>query len=117
MPFDKDGTLYLDGDENADWIKRVNNGASQREELEAHRELTLMYAQRKIDAGIARESNCGIRHCKHYTGLDRPTGKESTEVHICTAFPTGIPDDIAYGSNLHILPVPNDRGIQYESEI
>ena len=52
MPFDKDGTLYLDGDENADWIKRVNNGASKREELEAHRELALMYAQREKDAAI-----------------------------------------------------------------
>jgi hypothetical protein len=35
---------------------------------------------------------------------------------ICAAFPNGIPEEIAYGPNLHIAPYPGDNGIQYEPE-
>ena len=63
------------------------------------------------------EPKCYTRGCKHFIGVDQPDGTELTEVNVCTAFPNGISDDIAYGDNLHILPAPGDHGIQFESEI
>ena len=58
---------------------------------------------------------CWERGCKHYIGIkqDAP-GDEKSERNVCTAFPAKIPDDIAYGSNLHLAPVPGDHGIQFE---
>ncbi len=60
------------------------------------------------------ESNCWKRNCKHYLGILQPDGTEMTEVQYCTAFPKGIPDDIAYGKNQHLKPVKGDNGIQFE---
>ena len=40
---------------------------------------------------------------------------ESTEMPVCAAFPDGIPFEISYGDNDHLMPVEGDHGIQYES--
>lgn len=47
------------------------------------------------------ECNCCKRQCKWYVGIIQPDGTELTEANMCGAFPNGIPDDIAYGDNLH----------------
>lgn len=59
---------------------------------------------------------CFTRHCIHFQGVRQPDGTESSERPVCAAFPNGIPDEIAYGSNLHKTPVPGDRGIRYERD-
>ncbi len=63
------------------------------------------------------EPNCNKRGCKHFLGHDTfqlepgeslgvsVEGDEpDTEIlrNICTAFPDGIPDEIAYGEDLHL---------------
>ena len=62
------------------------------------------------------EPNCNKRHCKHFIGADQPNGTEASERVVCKAFPRGIPDNIAYGENLHLEPVEGDNGIQFEVE-
>jgi hypothetical protein len=47
------------------------------------------------------EPHCSIRRCRHFTGVSQPDGTEMTERVVCSAFPKGIPDDIAYGANKH----------------
>ena len=48
------------------------------------------------------EVNCLNRRCKHFLGAIQPDGTELTEVWNCEAFPEGIPNEIAYGDNLHL---------------
>lgn len=60
------------------------------------------------------EPQCSIRNCRHFKGVRQPDGTEATERVYCSAFPDRIPDDIAYGDNLHLKPYPGDHGIQYE---
>ena len=60
------------------------------------------------------ESQCRQRKCKHYRGVVQPDGTEMSERVVCAAFPTGIPDEIAYGGNPHQTPFEGDQGIQYE---
>lgn len=45
---------------------------------------------------------CYQRKCIHYLGVSQPDGTELTERVICNAFPDGIPDSIAYGSDQHL---------------
>ena len=61
------------------------------------------------------EPRCRVRNCKHFLGTEND-GDETTERVVCSAFPSGIPNKIAYGKNLHLKPVENDQGIQYEKE-
>lgn len=65
---------------------------------------------------MLEEPRCSIRKCKHYGGILQPDGTETSERNVCAAFPVKIPDEIAYGSRLHLKPFPGDRGIQYEKE-
>jgi len=60
------------------------------------------------------EPNCSKRNCVHFQGGAQPDGTEIMERVVCSAFPNGIPDEIAYGNNLHTGPYPGDNGIQYE---
>jgi hypothetical protein len=62
------------------------------------------------------EPRCWARSCKHYLGVKQAGQDETGEVNYCTAFPSGIPQPIAYGDNLHLEPYPGDHGIQYESD-
>ena len=48
------------------------------------------------------EPKCFARNCKHYTGVDQPDGTELTERNVCEAYPEIIPNDIAYGDDLHL---------------
>jgi hypothetical protein len=59
---------------------------------------------------------CRERGCAHFVGVVQKDGTEGTEIVACAAFPNGIPDDIAYGDNLHLVPVAGDHGIQYEKD-
>jgi hypothetical protein len=53
------------------------------------------------------EPNCNKRNCRHYKGVEQPDGTEKSERCICSAFPEGIPDSIAYGDNKHLRPLPS----------
>ncbi len=60
-------------------------------------------------------TNCGERRCKHLSGVIQPDGTEKTERWVCDAFPEKIPEDIAYGPNKHLTPLPGqDNDIVYE---
>ena len=56
------------------------------------------------------EPNCVKRNCGHYAGVDQPDGTESSERHVCLAFPSGIPDRIAYGNDLHLVIAADQVG-------
>jgi hypothetical protein len=73
------------------------------------------------EASMLEVSRCWIRGCKHYDGVDQPDGTEASERHICSAFPNGIPDEIAYGDELHLDSWPSeedpqDNDIQFERD-
>jgi len=48
------------------------------------------------------EPKCFIRNCKYYIGVSQPDGTEMTERNVCEAYPEQIPNDIAYGDDLHL---------------
>ena len=72
------------------------------------------------------EPRCSERNCKHFLGVrlppdqeefgDTPDEPELGQFVYCAAFPGGIPDEIAYGDNLHLEPFTGDNGIQYERD-
>lgn len=64
---------------------------------------------------MINEPKCFTRNCKHYIGIDQPDGTEMTERNICSAYPEGIPDDIAYGNDKHFeVRDDQDNDIVYE---
>lgn len=64
---------------------------------------------------MIEESRCSKRRCLHYVGVRRTDpDEESTERHVCRAFPDSIPVEIAFGPNLHLEPFRDDSGIVYE---
>lgn len=69
--------------------------------------------------GMIDEPNCSIRHCKHFIGIKSDEGDEPEENErvVCEAFPDGIPDEIAYGENLHLKKLEGQgNDIVYEEE-
>jgi len=56
------------------------------------------------------EPNCFTRRCKHFLGIKWFGDEESTENNFCTAFPEGIPSEIAYGKNDHSTKHPDQVG-------
>ncbi len=42
---------------------------------------------------------------------------ELDERLFCDAFPDGIPEEIAYGDNLHLKPVKGDHGLQFQESL
>lgn len=69
--------------------------------------------------------NCYKRKCKNYLGVKSTLSEEDDEmktevdgrVNYCGAFPNGIPDEIAYGDNLHLKPLrKQDNDFVYEQE-
>lgn len=65
-----------------------------------------------------RPPRCFTRECRHFKGvteiLNEKTGVgkgEKFQVPWCFAFPSGIPDRIAYGGDLHTTPAPDQYGI------
>lgn len=64
------------------------------------------------------EPKCSERDCRHFQGVRylRPDEGELSEVNYCDAFPDGIPDEIAYGNNKHLKPLPSQLNeIVYEA--
>lgn len=52
------------------------------------------------------QSKCNIRHCKWYRGTRRlDLSDPSSEVHYCSIFRDGIPEEICYGDNDHTKPI------------
>lgn len=62
------------------------------------------------------EPECHKRRCIHFQGVRWLGEEEDSEVSYCTAFPSGIPEDIVTGKNLHLKPVKGDNGILYEKD-
>ena len=63
-------------------------------------------------------TKCQERGCRHWRGvypLDDKQHPEADERPRCKAFPDGIPAEIAYGDDLHLLPVKGDNDIQFEA--
>jgi hypothetical protein len=56
------------------------------------------------------EPNCHKRKCVHFEGVNSPTGDEVGQYVYCTAFPRGIPWEIAYGGNPHDRVQPGQVG-------
>ena len=48
--------------------------------------------------------------CKHFSIVN----SIDSGIHVCDAFPDGIPDAIWRGDNNHTKPYPGDNGIQFE---
>ena len=58
---------------------------------------------------------CWIRKCRHFVGVKQDNEDEETERIVCKAFPDGIPEKIAYGTNQHEKPLPDqENDIVYE---
>jgi len=51
---------------------------------------------------MIQEPNCFKRGCTHNIRVEQPDGTEETEVNACDAYPNEIPEDIAYGDELHL---------------
>ena len=64
---------------------------------------------------MIQEPNCHKRGCKHYLGVAQPNDEEKGEKPVCSAYPDGIPEDIAYGSDKH-LEVRKDQTGNYVFE-
>jgi hypothetical protein len=47
------------------------------------------------------KSKCEVRKCKHYKGTI--VNKSGIKVHYCNMFYEGIPEDISYGDNEHLI--------------
>ena len=62
---------------------------------------------------MIREPRCFTRQCKHFLGVNN-VDQEVNQLVVCKAFPDGIPDEIAYGNDLHLESVEGDHSIQYE---
>jgi len=56
------------------------------------------------------EPTCFTRECKNYIGVKQDKDGEMNERNVCKAFPDGIPAEIAYGDNLHAIPLPEQKG-------
>lgn len=55
--------------------------------------------------------SCFKRKCKFFSGVFQSDGTEMTEKVVCLAFPTGIPNEIAYGNNPHLEPFPGQENV------
>ena len=63
------------------------------------------------------EPRCFTRRCKHYMGVHSRTKATESEILVCKAFPEGIPDEIAYGTNDHVKPLKDQKNtLVYERE-
>jgi hypothetical protein len=65
---------------------------------------------------MIEEPKCLQRRCEHFQGVRWLGEEESSERPVCKAFPDGIPDEIAFGDNLHLQPFKGDHGVQYEMD-
>ena len=65
---------------------------------------------------MIEEPRCFSRDCRHFQGVEQRGPNEADQILVCPAYPNGIPDRIAYGTELHLIAqddqVPN--GVVYE---
>jgi hypothetical protein len=63
------------------------------------------------------EANCYQRGCRHFLGV-RSGPEDAIEMgqrYVCSAYPDGIPSEIAYGEDKHLTPRPGQvDGIVFE---
>lgn len=52
---------------------------------------------------------CFERKCIHFLRIEQRDGTEESEQVVCKAFPDGIPDEIAFGNNLHKEKYPGQK--------
>lgn len=72
---------------------------------------------KKLTKMIA-ESNCSKRKCKHFLGVIQANGTEMTETVNCMAYPQGIPTELAYGCDKHLVVRPDQKNnFVFEKEI
>ena len=64
------------------------------------------------------EPRCFTRKCIHFIGVKNLIEGDAFSVaNFCNAFPNGIPDEIAYGDNLHLEPLKGQgNDIVFEKE-
>ena len=58
---------------------------------------------------MIQDPKCLERKCKYYLGIKQDEGIEDNERPHCSAFPDSIPDRIAYGENLHLIPLEDQQ--------
>jgi hypothetical protein len=58
---------------------------------------------------MIKEPRCSIRQCIHYKGVHRLGREEVSEANFCNAFAGMIPNEIAYGDNLHLSPIKGQK--------
>lgn len=62
--------------------------------------------------------NCFQRKCLHFLGIYQPEEEEGSQVLKCTAFLKGIPGEIAFGDEKHLVKYPGQKNdIVYEKFI
>ena len=62
-----------------------------------------------------KESNCKKRNCSHFIG--EVEDKEKGQKLLCRAFLFGIPDEIAFGNNKHLVPLEGQENcLVYEKK-
>ena len=67
---------------------------------------------------MIEEPICFARRCTHFQGVNQSDGTEMTERVVCKAFLKGIPEEIAYGKNKHLVPLTNQgNDIVFEKEL
>ena len=61
---------------------------------------------------MIEEPRCYARKCKHFRGLTNVDEQitEAGEVPFCFAYPSGIPERIAYGTDDHLVPADDQFG-------
>lgn len=59
---------------------------------------------RNPNSPLLLRCNCQERKCKHFIG-ELFDNQNDLMLDLCNAFPSGIPDEIAYGDELHIQPL------------
>lgn len=62
---------------------------------------------------MLKPPRCYTRKCIHFIGVNG-VDDESQDKVVCNAFPEGIPDEVAWGENLHLQMLPGDNGITFE---
>ena len=62
------------------------------------------------------EPRCRERACVHFRGVLQGADGELSERVVCAAYPNRIPDDVAYGTELHLVKRDDqDNDVVYEA--
>jgi len=100
-------------------VKTVRLCDFHAEEVQKMGRLSIMEIEEEEEvAAELLPPRCWERGCIHFNGAVQPDGTEDGEFIACDAFPDspGIPDEIAYGEDLHLSSVEGDHGIVFEPD-